>query len=827
MSKPLQLTDAGRALLIRALSGEQITFTRLKIGSGGVPEAPSAGDYWWNETEESLYRYLNNWENDPRSITLSENAPQNPTAGDLWYDQAQDKLKVYTNSWIIAQHFYVGNTPRSNAAVGDYWANTTAQTLHVHRHIWSVNSSDTFTAASSEPQSPSLGDYWYDTTNSKLMKYVKAWVPDEITKSLFTDGFPSYNQPSSHGATPRVIHVPAYAYSEGSLYLYNSGRCDDPESWELVTYRALYPHGSAPSNPNINDWTYDENDNLLVYAYTWAEDETHTFVYGGSPVANETAVGVWWYDTANTALKVCESDWPLYVGSNVTFDSAAPAQASDGDFWLNTINNYLYVFVAAWENDNETIYFEAPDAPAGGDLYYDTSGDTPQLRIYMNAWVECETPFTRAITAPQNPDVGDLWYDISRESLFEFNGVDWSNVVAYAYSESVWHPDELDSLTDLIEPEMSVEIYSFARNGRILTITGNFDNSAVTTGFLWTETGLFAADAQGNEYLYAYAHSGDEYDTIPANNVGRTIANTLTVLVAIDDVENITVNIGEGSIYVTHTEYNLHLTDYNNPHHVTKEDLGLGDVENVPPADMEITFSAAEFLEEPESGEPLKVIFGKLKLAVRSLILHLKANNPHKITLSKLGGAEKTHKHSTNDFTDGVLPINRGGTGLSKGADYAETYKWQSGTNNESKCIGAIELPGGVLMQWGWIRVDAHDFECLLKRKFADTNYVLVFPSCGDTFVPVWKNPTKSVDKFKMTRTFGINSIAANQTAAALARPLAKIAAAVKSAKDIDSLSDAINWFKSIGSFSNNDNEVKTFFGANQYADWIAIGKAG
>ena len=824
MSTPLKLTDAGRGLLIRALSGEHINFTRMKIGSGGVPKAPSAGDYWYNEAEEKLYRFLNNWENDSRNFVLSEEAPQNPSTGDLWYDQSKNKLMVYANSWKIAANFCVGNTPRTNAAVGDFWANTSARTLHVHRHIWSTNSTDTFTAASSEPQSPSLGDYWYDTTNSKLMKYVKSWVQDDVTGDIFTNGFPS--QSTGHGATPRVIHNPAYAYYEGSLYQYISGSCDDPESWALVTYRALYPHGSAPSNPNIDDWTYDENGDLLVYAYTWAEDETHTLVYGGSPVANESTIGTWWYDTDSNELKICESVWPVYTESQVTFDSVSPIQSSDGDYWFNTINNYLYVFVSSWENSRESIAFENPTTPSAGDLWYDTTGDSPKLMVYKHAWAINETTFSRALTAPENPGIGDLWYDISKNTLYEYNGVDWADVISYAYSESIWQPDELDSLTDLINPEISIEIYSFARNGWILTITGNFDNSAVTNGFCWTETGVFATGEDGNEVLYAYAHSGDDYDTIPANNVGRTMAVSLTVVVAIDDAKTITVNIGEGSIYVTQEQLELHLTDYNNPHKVTKKDLGLDRVENVSPDDMEITFSAAESLEEPESGEPLSVLFGKLKLALRSLILHLRANNPHKITLSKLGGAEKDHKHSAKDITTDILPIEHGGTGLNKGADFEYTRKWQTGTNNESRCTGAIELPGGLLVQWGWIKVDAHSFECIFKRSYADTDYALVFPSCADAFVPVWKNPAKRTDGFTMTRTFGINSIAANITASAIARPLAKIAAAVKNASSIDSPSDAINWLKSIGSFSNNDNEVKTFFGVYQLADWISVGKA-
>ena len=50
-----RLTDAGRGLLIRALSGDTINFTRMKIGSGDYKSNPRVGDYWYCISDSSRF----------------------------------------------------------------------------------------------------------------------------------------------------------------------------------------------------------------------------------------------------------------------------------------------------------------------------------------------------------------------------------------------------------------------------------------------------------------------------------------------------------------------------------------------------------------------------------------------------------------------------------------------------------------------------------------------------------------------------------------------------------------------------------------------------
>ena len=97
-------------------------------------------------------------------------------------------------------------------------------------------------------------------------------------------------------------------------------------------------------------------------------------------------------------------------------------------------------------------------------------------------------------------------------------------------------------------------------------------------------------------------------------------------------------------------------------------------------------------------------------------------------------------------------------------------------------------------MQWGKVNVDGHSHDVVFAKEFSDTNYALIFPSCGDDFIPVWQNPSKKTTGFTMTRTGGIDS------------------------------SKLISLLKTIFVFQKD--EIDDLFGASQTADWFAIGQA-
>lgn len=80
-----------------------------------------------------------------------------------------------------------------------------------------------------------------------------------------------------------------------------------------------------------------------------------------------------------------------------------------------------------------------------------------------------------------------------------------------------------------------------------------------------------------------------------------------------------------------------HIENNNNPHEVTAEDVGLGNVPNVSTNDQTPTFTEATALETLSSGEKTTSLFSKIAKAITTLISHLNATNPHGITKSTIG----------------------------------------------------------------------------------------------------------------------------------------------------------------------------------------------
>lgn len=266
------------------------------------------------------------------------------------------------------------------------------------------------------------------------------------------------------------------------------------------------------------------------------------------------------------------------------------------------------------------------------------------------------------------------------------------------------------SFTELINPKVTIPINYYVKGSNYVSLSGVFDNSGITTGFNWTETGVFAEDSDGNEVLYAYCHSGELDDYIPPNTSGKTMAITITVMVIVGDTDNVTALVGEGAIYATKESLEEHKKDNKNPHGVTAEQVGLGNVENVAPTDIQIEYDIAEKLEEPLSGETMGVFLGKAKKAINNLILHLKAENPHAITPEKINAIGKKgageNAEIFNDYAHNTAAGN-----------YAHAQNYTSvASGNYSHAGGYYGWAKGIAsFAHGW-QTSANDYQAVFGR---------------------------------------------------------------------------------------------------------------
>lgn len=232
-------------------------------------------------------------------------------------------------------------------------------------------------------------------------------------------------------------------------------------------------------------------------------------------------------------------------------------------------------------------------------------------------------------------------------------------------------------LTDLINPlfEFPIEEIDKSNKGYVKVI-GKFNSADIKSDFRWTELGLFCKINDEAEGVCAYGNDGKNAGMLKAN-VSDVVADTrIALVIEIGDAENVTAILSESVLYAPKTEFDNHVSDSKNPHNVTKEQVGLGNVPNVKTNDQTPTFSIASKLTELTSGEGLGVSFGKIARAIRSLISHLgDKNNPHGITTTTISAAEAEHTHSVTDINSGVLGEARGGTGVTSITKLFESVK--------------------------------------------------------------------------------------------------------------------------------------------------------
>lgn len=100
---------------------------------------------------------------------------------------------------------------------------------------------------------------------------------------------------------------------------------------------------------------------------------------------------------------------------------------------------------------------------------------------------------------------------------------------------------------------------------------------------------------------------------------------------------------------------NSHLSDFSNPHKVTKEQVDLGNVPNVTTNEQTPTYEKEEELSELESGETLSKAFGKISVAIANLITHVQDHLRHITSVEREqwnDSYSKRHVHENKTILD-------------------------------------------------------------------------------------------------------------------------------------------------------------------------------
>lgn len=315
---------------------------------------------------------------------------------------------------------------------------------------------------------------------------------------------------------------------------------------------------------------------------------------------------------------------------------------------------------------------------------------------------------------------------------------------------------------ELSNPLMIVNISGHEIEDTFVTLTAVFNNSEIEAGFCATEIGVVVDDPDnvGRGILYAY-----EY--VPEVNADRIQARTdkiletqLDVIVYIGEAENVTASISQSLVYLPRTEFDAYVARRDNPHNVTKEQVGLGNVENVVSGDQKPAFPSKILLpiesvskdantgkttrivtvRNIENEETLGIMLQKIMSAIQALTNHLNAENPHNIETDVIDAAEAEHTHATTDIISGILNIARGGTGGNTPLTARRSLGIQSGIS-------------GVLVTAGEAVTEYHKFPVA----FSEAPKVVITPITpndnGDICLAVKSTTTEGFTVFTYSKT--------------------------------------------------------------------------
>lgn len=262
-------------------------------------------------------------------------------------------------------------------------------------------------------------------------------------------------------------------------------------------------------------------------------------------------------------------------------------------------------------------------------------------------------------------------------------------------------PEEPRKLEALVHLVANMQINSIELSANCAVLESTYTNSGLKSKLVAREIGIFAADPDDGEILYAYANAGNEAAVVPPESEGATVQETFHMVVTVGDAATVTATLGEYSGYASKVDLQNHVEDENNPHKVTAEQIGLGNVPNVSPANQQPVFpndyimksDGSYDVQNIDSGEKLGSVLRKIRTAIAAFTAHLSAKNPHNISSADISAAAKDHKHSANDVTIGIFPISRGGTGAATATEAREKLGVAAKEHKHS----ASDIEGGTI----------------------------------------------------------------------------------------------------------------------------------
>lgn len=206
--------------------------------------------------------------------------------------------------------------------------------------------------------------------------------------------------------------------------------------------------------------------------------------------------------------------------------------------------------------------------------------------------------------------------------------------------------DVLAKQTEVVDEKQNGTIQSIKNKGNAISVSVLFENSGLAKGYTMNQIGIYAKTSDQTEILFAISqdNAGKEIpseSSMPyyslVSNFNFSFSNDLSITSAVEPLG-----------YVTLEAFEEHKNYTSNPHKVTKKQVGLDNVPNVATNDQTVTFNDITELSTISSGDKMSPVFAKIKLAISKLITHLNStDNPHNVTKTNVGLGNVENKSSS------------------------------------------------------------------------------------------------------------------------------------------------------------------------------------
>lgn len=253
--------------------------------------------------------------------------------------------------------------------------------------------------------------------------------------------------------------------------------------------------------------------------------------------------------------------------------------------------------------------------------------------------------------------------------------------------------DVLVKQTEVVDEKQNGTIQSIKNKGNAISVSVLFENSGLAKGYTMNQIGIYAKTSDQTEILFAISqdNAGKEIpseSSMPyyslVSNFNFSFSNDLSITSAVEPLG-----------YVTLEAFEEHKNDISNPHKVTKKQVGLDNVPNVATNDQAVTFNDVTELSTISSGEKMSPVFAKIKLAISNLITHLNnKENPHGVTKKQIG-LENVENKSSESIRSDLTVENIETALNYKPVSPTDFENYKSLLNGSLEGVGKIQMTSG------------------------------------------------------------------------------------------------------------------------------------